>query len=134
MKDILPDTFYDTVIIPLKNTEKFWWFSLKNESKGVHSEDVFSIFYMCQHFPAWNMEIFIFNTGNSTATFSCTKFGKYHASCRDICAHNFLYETWKILIEVINIFRKINLHILILRQGCQKHTENGHKKSYLCRI
>ena len=81
-----------------------------------------------------SLTYFIFNTGNSTATFSCTKFGKYHASCRDICAHNFLYETWKILIEVINIFRKMNLHFLILRQGCQKLRENGHRKSHLISI
>ena len=102
---------------------------------------VISIFYMCQYFPAWNMENFIFHAG------------KFHTSCRKICAHNFLCEIWQIsysmqenlcsLFPVWNmensdwnytIFRKMNLHILILRQGCQKHTENGHKKSHLCRI
>ena len=100
-ENILPDTFYDTVIIPLKNTEKFWWFSLKNESKGVYSEDVISIFYMCQYFPAWNMENFIFHAGKSMPITSSVEYGKFHIPYRKISAHNFLYEIWKILIEII---------------------------------
>lgn len=26
----------------------------------------------------------------------------------------------------------MNPHFLILRQGCQKHTENGYRRSHIC--
>ena len=141
-EDILPDTFYDIVIInTIKKYRQFLMIFFKEWIKRSLLWRVISIFYMCQYFPAWYMENFIFHAG------------KFHTSCRKIYAHNFLCEIWQIsysmqenlcsLFPVWNmensdwnytIFRKMNLHILILRQGCQKHTENGHKKSHLCRI
>ena len=106
---------------------------------NIFLHEIWKFSYLIQetlqpHFPVQNLENIILHAGKSVSIISSKKYGKFHVSCMKICAHNFLYETWKILIEVINIFRKINLHILILRQGCQKHTENGHKKSHLCRI
>ena len=105
---------------------------------NIFLHEIWKISYLIQehlqpHFPVQNLEN-IFHARESVSILSSMKYGKFHVPCRKICAHNFLHETWKILIEVINIFRKMNLHFLILSQVCQKHTENGHKKSHLCRI
>ena len=106
---------------------------------NIFLHEIWKISYLIQenlqpHFPVQNLENIILHAGKSVSIISSMKHGKFHVPCRKICAHNFLYETWKLLIEVTNIFRKMNLRFLILRQGCQKHTENGHKKSQLCRI
>jgi len=46
-------------------------------------------------------ENFILHAGKSMPIISSVKYGKFHIPCRKISAHYFLYEIWKILIEII---------------------------------
>lgn len=137
-------TFYQAHIVIISTIIRykfFWLFSLENDSKGVHSKNVFPIFLYVPRFSCMKygklqipcrkmcaqMENSKFHAGISPFMFSCMKHGNFNISYRKICDHiscmNMENSNWNNA-----ILRKMKLRILILSQISQKDTGNYYMK------